>query len=67
MENNMGNIRSSLFDMGCVKEEKVSKCGKMLAKIRIGNDELDELLDLKGFELCADEDILLKSIVSKAK
>ena len=62
MENNMGNIRSSLFDMGCVKEEKVSKCGKMLAKIRIGNDELDELLDLKGFELCADEDILLKSI-----
>ena len=34
----------------------------MLAKIRIGNDELDELLDLKGFELCADEDILLKSI-----
>ena len=62
MENSMGNIRSSLFDMGCVKEEKVSKCGKMLAKIRIGNDELDELLDLKGFELCADEDILLKSI-----
>ena len=34
----------------------------MLAKIKIGNDELDELLDLKGFELCADEDILLKSI-----
>ena len=62
MENSMGNIRSSLFDMGCVKEEKVSKCGKMLAKIRIGNDELDELLDLKGFELCADEDILLKTI-----
>ena len=58
MENNMGNIRSSLFDMGCVKEEKVSECGKMLAKIKIGNDELDELLNLKGFELCLDEDIL---------
>ena len=61
MENNLGNIRSSLFDMGCVKEEKISSCGKMLIKIKIGNDELDELLIHKGFELCHDEDILLKS------
>ena len=61
MENNLGNIRSSLFDMGCVKEEKISSCGKMLIKIKIGNDELDELLNLKGFELCLDEDILLIS------
>jgi hypothetical protein len=34
---------------GALKKKKVSKCGKMLAKIRIGNDELNELLDLKGF------------------
>ena len=61
MENNLGNIRSSLFDMGCVKEEKISSCGKMLIKIKIGNDELDELLIHKGFELYHDEDILLKS------
>ena len=61
MENNLGNIRSSLFDMGCVKEEKISSCGKMFIKIKIGNDELDELLVHKGFELCHDEDILLKS------
>jgi len=60
MEKNMGNIRSSLFDMGCVKEEKISQCGKMFAKIRIGNDELNELLDLKGFEVCHDKDILSK-------
>ena len=60
MEKNMGNIRSSLFDMGCVKEEKISQCGKMFAKIRIGNDELNELLDLKGFEVCHDKDILQK-------
>ena len=60
IEKNMGNVRSSLFDMGCVKEEKISQCGKMFAKIRIGNDELNELLDLKGFEVCHDEDILLK-------
>jgi hypothetical protein len=33
----------------------------MLAKIKIGNDELNELLNLKGFELCLDEDILLIS------
>ena len=61
MDNNLGNIRSSLFDMGCVKEEKISSCGKMFIKIKIGNDELDELLVHKGFELCHDEDILLKS------
>ena len=61
MENNLGNIRSSLFDMGCVKEEKISSCGKMFIKIKIGNDELDELLIHKGFELYHDEDILLKS------
>lgn len=62
MENNLGNIRSVLFDMGCVKDEKVAKCGKMFIKIKIGNDELDEFLDLKGFELCCDEDILVKTI-----
>ena len=60
IEKNMGNVRSSLFDMGCVKEEKISQCGKMFVKIKIGNDELNELLDIKGFEVCHDKDILLK-------
>ena len=60
IEKNMGNVRSSLFDMGCVKEEKISQCGKMFVKIKIGNDELNQLLDIKGFEVCHDEDILLK-------
>ena len=46
--------------MGCVKEEKISQCGKMFVKIKIGNDELNELLDIKGFEVCHDKDILLK-------
>ena len=61
MENNLGNLRSSLFDMGCIKHEKTSNCGKMFANIRIGNDELDQFLTIKGFELCNDEDILLQT------
>ena len=59
MENHLGNLRSSLFDMGCIKDERTANCGKMFANIRIGNDELDQFLTIKGFELCHDEDILL--------
>ena len=64
LENNLGNIRSILFDMGCVEEEKVSSCGKMFANIKIGQEELNQFINLKGFELCRDEDILFKSIKS---
>ena len=64
LENNLGNIRSILFDMGCVEEEKVSSCGKMFANIKIGQEELNQFINLKGFELCQDEDILFKSIKS---
>ena len=62
LESNLGNIRSMLFDMGCVKEEKVSDDGKMFANIKIGNDELEQLNKLKGFEICHDKDILFRSI-----
>mgnify|MGYP001201707087 FL=1 len=62
IENNLGNIRSLLFDMGCVKEEKTSPTGKMLANIKIGNDELKQFIDIKGFDLCNDKDILSESI-----
>ena len=62
LDNNLGNIRSTLFDMGCVEEEKVSSCGKMFVNIKIGQDELTQFFNLKGFELCRDEDILFKSI-----
>ena len=62
IDNNLGNIRSLLFDMGCVREEKVSSNGTMFANIKIGNDELDQFINLNGFELCSDEDILFKSV-----
>ena len=44
LDNNLGNIRSMLFDMGCMEEERVSSDGKMLANIKIGNDEIYNLL-----------------------
>ena len=47
--------------MGCVQEEKVSNCGKIFANIKISNKELDKFINLKGFELCHDEDILSAS------
>ena len=59
LDNNLGNIRSMLFDMGCVEEEKVSENGTMFANVKIGNDELDQFVGMKGFELCTDKDILL--------
>ena len=58
MDSNLGNIRSKLFDMGCIEEESISDCGKMLANIKIGNDELDQFVNIKGFKLWHDKDIL---------
>ena len=48
--------------MGCIEEEKVSPCGKMFANIKIGQEELNQFINLKGFELCRDKDIIFKSI-----
>ena len=59
MENDLAKERSILFDMGCVQEERVSNCGKIFANIKISNKELDQFINLKGFELCHDEDVLL--------
>ena len=50
MENNLGNLRSSLFDMGCIREEKIANCGRMFANVRIGNDELDQFLAIKDWQ-----------------
>jgi GTP-binding protein HflX len=61
LDTSLGNIRSQLFDMGCVEDEKVSSNGTMFANIKIGNDELDQFIGLKGFELCHDKDILFES------
>ena len=59
LDNNLGNIRSMLFDMGCVEEERVSEDGTIFANIKIGNDELDQFIGMKGFQLCSDKDIIL--------
>ena len=50
-----------LFDMGCIEEEKVSENGTIFANIKIGNNELDQFIRMKGFELCNDKDILLNN------
>ena len=40
----MGSIRSKLFRMGCVNEEKVSATGQIYAHINIGHDLLLNLI-----------------------
>ena len=60
--NNLAKIRSVLFDMGCVQEEKNSICGKYFLKVKIGNEELDSFVKLNGFDICYEQDILLKEV-----
>ena len=61
LEASLGKIRSKLFRMGCVNEEKISSTGQIFAHIDIGRDELDRFIGINGFALCEDTDILLEN------
>ena len=61
LESSLGKIRSKLFMMGCINEEKISSTGQIYAHIDIGKDELDRFIGVNGFALCEDKDILLES------
>jgi GTP-binding protein HflX len=61
LESSLGKIRSKLFRMGCINEEKISSTGQIYAHIDIGRDELDRFIGVNGFALCEDKDILLES------
>ena len=61
LESSLGKIRSKLFRMGCVNEEKISSTGQIYAHIDIGRDELDRFIGVNGFALCEDKDILLEN------
>jgi GTP-binding protein HflX len=62
LESSLGKIRSKLFRMGCINEEKISSSGQIYAHIDIGRDELDRFIGVNGFALCEDKDILLESL-----
>ena len=61
LEASLGKIRSKLFRMGCINEEKIASTGQIYAHIDIGRDELDRLIGVNGFALCEDKDILLEN------
>ena len=61
LESSLGKIRSKLFMMGCINEEKISSTGQIYAHIDIGMDELDRFIGVNGFALCEDKDILLEN------
>jgi len=47
--------------MGCITEEKISSTGRIFVHINIGQDELDNFININGFSLCNDKDILLET------
>ena len=61
LEASLGKIRSKLFRMGCINEEKISPTGQIYAHIDIGRDELDRFIGVNGFSLCEDKDIILEN------
>tara|TARA_B100000768_G_scaffold172212_1_gene180242 strand:- start:1686 stop:2990 length:1305 start_codon:yes stop_codon:yes gene_type:complete len=52
----LGNIRSKLYSMGCILEEKITDIGTMYISINIGNDELKRFTDMEGFNLIDEDD-----------
>ena len=56
LDASLGNIRSKLYSMGCILEEKISETGIMYALINIGNDELMRFTNIEGFTLIEDTD-----------
>ena len=56
LDASLGNIRSKLYSMGCILEERISETGLMYAFINIGNDELTRFTDIEGFTLIDDSD-----------
>lgn len=59
IESSMGKLRAELYAMGCIIKEESAGSGAIYLNIDIGRDELDRLLQNKGFNICSDEDILL--------
>ena len=58
LQSSMGKIRSKLFGMGCIKEEKISSCGNIYVYLQIGKDDLNNFLKINGFNLCQENDII---------
>ena len=56
LDASLGNIRSKLYSMGCILEERITETGSMYALINIGNDELTRFTDIEGFTLIDDSD-----------
>ena len=47
-------------------EEKIQPVGNIF-KVKIGNEELDNFVKLNGFDICYEEDILLKKLIINNK
>jgi len=59
LEASLGSIRSKLYSMGCILEENTNDAGLMFLNINIGNNELNNLLDIDGLNLVGDNKSLI--------
>ncbi len=59
LEASLGSIRSKLYSMGCVLEENTNDDGLMFLNINIGNNELNNLLDIDGLNLVGENEPLI--------
>lgn len=59
IESRLGKVRSDLYNMGCIKEEKSSSNGTILAFVNIGKDQLNRLLDNEGVSIESNDKIEL--------
>ena len=59
IESRLGKVRSDLYNMGCIKEEKSSSNGTILAFVNIGQDQLNRLLDNEGVSIESNDKIEL--------
>ena len=59
LEASLGSIRSKLYSMGCILEENTNDAGLMFLNINIGNNELNNLLDIDGLNLVGENKPLI--------
>ena len=60
LDASLGNIRSKLYSMGCILEEKINNDGLMFLYINIGNNELERFTNINGFNLIDDNHEFIK-------
>ncbi len=58
MDPSLWSLRSKLFRMGCIVEEKISSCGVIFANVHINKEDLSKFEVKDGFEIVQEKTML---------